>query len=258
MALKGLHRLTPAQRLQLEAARGKMDKRIIVALDFPTLDQAARMSELLGDQFCYKVGKELNTAAGTPDVLEAIGARETFLDLKYHDIPNTVAGAVRAAARQGVWMLNLHISGGEAMMRAAVKARDEVFTETGHRTLVIGVSVLTSLDSDSLKDIGIYNELPIPEKVRLMALLAWKSGLDGVVCSPQEIQIVRKAVPDEQRFSIVTPGIRESGTPPDDQQRTLTAREAVDLGATHPVIGRPIIKASDPIEAAEKFLREIS
>jgi orotidine-5'-phosphate decarboxylase len=123
-----------------------MDKRIIVALDFPALSEASRISQALGDRFGYKVGKELNTAAGTPQVLDGIGAKETFLDLKFHDIPNTVAGAVRAAAKHGVWMLNVHCLGGEEMMRAAVEAANNVARDTGHRALIIGVTILTSHD----------------------------------------------------------------------------------------------------------------
>jgi orotidine-5'-phosphate decarboxylase len=234
-----------------------MDKRIIVALDFPTLEQAARMSETLGDQFGYKVGMELNTAAGTPRVLESIGAKETFLDLKYHDIPNTVASAVRAAALQGVWMLNVHVSGGIKMMDAAAAARDEIYLKTGHCTLVIGVTMLTSLDEKALEAIGIYNSMPIPEKVRRLAEIAWESNLDGVVCSPEEIAIVRKAVPDERRFKIVTPGIRPAGSDPGDQKRFMTPPEAIDRGASHLVIGRPITAAPDPVAAAEEILKSI-
>lgn len=234
-----------------------MDKQIIVALDFPTLRDATRMSELLGDRFGYKVGMELNTAAGTPQVLDDTGAWRTFLDLKFHDIPNTVAGAVRAAARQGVWMLNVHCQGGLAMMQAAAQARDEVFKATGHRTLVIGVTMLTSLDDEAAEEMGIYREMSMKERVRRLAVHAYKAGLDGVVSSPQEIMVVRDAIPDE-KFKIVTPGIRSKDAPPDDQKRTMEARQAIDIGASYLVIGRPITQAPDPLEAAEKFLEAIS
>lgn len=234
-----------------------MDKRIIVALDFPTLNQASRMSELLGDRFGYKIGMQLNAAAGTPVVLDAVGTSETFLDLKFKDIPNTVAGAVEAAAQKGVWMMNLHIDGGIPMMQAAVKARDAVQKRTGHRSLLIGVTVLTSLDDNALEALGIYAEMPVVEMVTELSIRACVSGLDGVVCSPQEIEKVRKAVPS-QKFLIVTPGIRANDAPSDDQRRTMTASEAIDRGATHLVIGRPITQAENPQEAAEKILTSIS
>ncbi len=235
-----------------------MDKRIIVALDFPNTPRAEKLLEDLKDlPLKYKVGMELNTAGGTQAVVNEVGARNTFLDLKFHDISNTVAGAARAAASRNFWMFNLHTSGGIEMMKAAVQSRNEVQSAIGHRARILGVTVLTSLDAKALEALGIYNETPLSEKVRLLALAALESGLDGVVCSPQEIKIVREAIPDEN-FLIVTPGIRDNNAPPDDQKRTMTAREAIDAGATHLVIGRPITQAPEPKEAAQKFLKEIA
>jgi len=235
-----------------------MDKRIIVALDFPTLGEASRMSALLGDRFGYKVGMQLNAAAGTPVVLDAVGAGKTFLDLKFKDIPNTVAGAVEAVAQQGVWMMNLYIDGGEKMMEAAVKARDKVFLRTGHRSLLLGVTMLTSLDENALVELGIYREkMTLKEIVVQLAKIADQAGLDGAVCSPQEIEAVRRAVPHDH-FKIVAPGIRGKDALADDQKRTMPAREAIELGATHLVIGRPITASPDPAGALENFLREIS
>jgi orotidine-5'-phosphate decarboxylase len=237
-----------------------MSKKIIVALDFPTLEKAARMSELLGDSFDYKVGMELCTAAGVPEVLDHVGASETFLDLKFHDIPNTVEGASAAASRHGVKMFNVHCLGGKEMMHAAVKGREKVFVETkGHRSLVLGVTVLTSHSEASvkaaLKAIGVDATLSIEKIVAQLAILAYGSGLDGVVCSPHEIKVVREAVVDKD-FLIVTPGIRSKNALPDDQSRTLTVGEALELGANHLVIGRPITGVENPLEAAEGFLAE--
>ena len=231
-------------------------KNILVALDFPSLDRASALVRRLRGKTGFKVGMELNTAAGTPAVVEMTG-EDVFLDLKFHDIPNTVAGAVKAASLHGVKMLNVHCLGAPAMLKAARAAADEVFLRTkGYRPLLIGVTILTSHDLPSLAAIGIDCTLSIEEIVRRLTILAVESGLDGVVCSPKEIATVRNTVCDDE-FIIVTPGIRKKNAEPDDQRRTMTAREAIDLGANYLVIGRPITEDPNPVEAAEQFIWEI-
>ena len=232
-------------------------QRILVALDFPTLDEAMVVARPLRGKTGFKVGMELNTAAGTPAVVEAVG-KDVFLDLKFHDIPNTVAGAVKAACAHGVQMLNVHCLGGEAMMCAARQAADEYFNEHGWRPrpLIIGVTILTSHDRASLTVIGIDPNLSMEEIVKKLTILAVESGLDGVVCSPKEITTVRKTVCDGG-FLVITPGIRKSTDPSDDQKQIMTAGEAISLGANYLVIGRPITQAADPVEAAEQFIAEI-
>ena len=225
--------------------------RILVALDVDSSAKALALADTLrGTVAGYKIGKQLFTAEG-PDVVRALTARgdRVFLDLKFHDIPNTVAGAVRSAMLTGAWMVNVHASGGSAMMRAAAQAAHDASAKTGAaRPLVIGVTVLTSMDEAALAEVGTTR--PVIEQVVHLARLAKAAGLDGVVASPQEIAAIREACgPD---FHIVTPGIRpagQSGT--DDQARTLTPKEAVAAGATYLVIGRPITAAADPRAAAE-------
>lgn len=232
-------------------------KSILVALDFPSLSKAAAIANPLRGKVGFKVGMELNTAAGTPAVVAEIG-EDVFLDLKFHDIPNTVAGAVKAAAQHRVRMLNVHCLGGKAMMKAARTAVGEIFVKTNsYRPLIIGVTILTSHDRTSLDAIGIDPFLPMQEIVKKLTILAMESGLDGVVSSPKEIATIRRTVCDDG-FIIVTPGIRKSTDPPDDQKRTLSAREAIDLGASYLVIGRPITQAANPVEAAEQFIAEIA
>lgn len=216
-------------------------KQIIVAFDFPDAAAALAMAARLDPQLCrVKVGKELFTAAG-PDVVRQLVARgfDVFLDLKYHDIPNTVAGACRAAARLGVWMLNVHASGGEAMMRAA---REAVAGAT-RVPMVIGVTVLTSLGDDELVKIGFRANAD--DTVLALAKLAKASGLDGVVCSAHEAPQLRAAL--GPAFVLVTPGIRLPGGDPGDQARVVTPVEAIRLGADYLVIGRPITAAADPL-----------
>ena len=230
--------------------------RILVALDVDSSARALALADTLrGTVAGYKIGKQLFTAEG-PEVVRALTARgdRVFLDLKFHDIPNTVAGAVRSAIATGAWMVNVHASGGSAMMRAAAEAAHDTAAKTGAaRPLVIGVTVLTSMDEAALAEVGTTR--PVIEQVVHLARLAKAAGLDGVVASPQEIAAIRTACgPD---FHIVTPGIRPAGQAgTDDQARTLTPKEAVAAGATYLVIGRPITAAANPRAAAEAIAAE--
>jgi orotidine-5'-phosphate decarboxylase len=174
-----------------------------------------------------------------------------FLDLKFHDIPNTVAGAVAAAADLGVWMINVHACGGSKMMRAA----SDVLQSFGRqRPLLTAVTVLTSMDGQDLKEIGVQHTPA--EQVRLLATLAAESGMDGVVCSAQEAPVLRKE--RGERFILVTPGIRPQGSCAGDQQRIVTPRQAVENGANYLVVGRPITEASDPLQVLQQITEEIS
>ena len=217
------------------------NKRIIVPLDTPRVEDALALAARLDPKLCrVKIGKELFVAAG-PDAVARVQERgfEVFLDLKFHDIPHTVAGACRSAARLGVWMMNVHASGGEAMLRAAREAVDSV----ARPPLLIAVTVLTSLSEQDLARVG-FSSTSVSENVERLARLARACGLDGVVCSAQEAQVVRKSTGDD--FTLVTPGIRLEGDKSHDQSRVVTPREAVRLGADYLVIGRPITGAADP------------
>jgi orotidine-5'-phosphate decarboxylase len=234
-------------------------ERILVALDVPTASDALRLATALrGAVGGFKVGYELFTAAG-PDVVRALVAEgdRVFLDLKFHDIPNTVAGAVRSAAALGVWMLNVHASGGLPMLDAAREAADAAADSDGRRPLVIAVTALTSLDAETLASVGV-SAAPRAHVLRL-AGLAQAAGLDGVVASPQEASDLREAMgPD---FLIVTPGIRGGSANPggnDDQVRTATPAGAVANGSSYLVIGRPITAAANPRQAAEAIARELA
>ena len=221
------------------------NKRVIVPLDFPDAKTALELAVRLDPRLCrVKVGKELFVASG-PSIIDELQNRgyEVFLDLKFHDIPNTVAGACRSAARLGVWMMNVHAAGGEAMMRAAREAL-AVFPRP---PLLIAVTVLTSLSQADLAAVGLAGS--VEDNVARLARLAHACGLDGVVCSAQESKLVRAAVSD--RFTLVTPGIRLPESPRDDQSRTVTPVEAVRLGADYLVIGRPITQSPDPVGTLE-------
>ena len=223
------------------------NKRVIVPLDFPDADTALAFAQRLDPKLCrVKVGKELFVAGG-PAVVGALQERgfEVFLDLKFHDIPNTVAGACRSAARLGVWMMDVHASGGEAMMRAAREAIEGVVRPP----LLIAVTILTSLAAADLERVGFSG--PVEENVERLARLARACGLDGVVCSAQEAPSIRRATGDD--FTLVTPGIRLEGARADDQSRVVTPREAVRLGANYLVIGRPITQAADPAGTLESI-----
>ena len=230
---------------------------IIVALDLPNAEAALKLAEQLAPvSGGFKVGSELFTSAG-PDIVRRI--RDTgaavFLDLKFYDIPNTVAKAVAAAVRFDVQMLTIHTSGGLKMMRAAEESAQQTAKQTGFNApLVLGVTVLTSSDSGTLAEIGC--EPNVGTQVERLARLAVKAGLRGLVCSPLEIVALRKILPAQ--VQLVTPGIRTGAEKADDQKRTLTPREALQAGANWLVIGRPIYAAENPRAAAEKILASLT
>ena len=226
---------------------------IIVALDLPTAEQAVALAEQVAPAVgAFKVGKELFTAVG-PDIVRRIRATgaSVFLDLKFHDIPNTVAKAVASAVRLDVQMLTIHASGGSEMMRAAEESARKTAAQAGlNPPLVLGVTVLTSSDASTLAETGCE---PNPgRQVERLAKLAVNAGLRGLVCSPLEITMLRQILPAS--VQLVTPGIRTGAEKADDQKRTLSPREAMDAGASWLVIGRPISAAPNPREAAEKIL----
>ena len=228
------------------------ESKIIVALDFPTQDAAKQLySKLDPDRCKVKVGKELFTSAG-PDLVRDLvdSGFDVFLDLKFHDIPNTVAKACKAAAELGVWMMNVHALGGRAMMEAA----REGLESKSKRPLLIAVTILTSHSESQLQEIGLTDK--IPDQVKRLAALAQSSGLDGVVCSPQEVGMLREM--HDESFCLVTPGIRPQGSDKGDQNRIMTPRQAVELGASYLVIGRPITQAPDPMAALAAIENELS
>ncbi|MBI1396083.1 MAG: orotidine-5'-phosphate decarboxylase [Betaproteobacteria bacterium] len=226
---------------------------VVVALDFDSAAEALAFVARLPRGACrLKVGKELFVSAGPP-LVESLQREgfEVFLDLKFHDIPNTVAQACAVAAKLGVWMVNVHASGGARMMEAA---RDAI-QRARHRPLLIGVTVLTSLGADDLAQIGLAGPTPADAAVRL-ASLARNCGLDGVVCSAREVVLMRERLGPE--FLLVTPGIRPAGSGTDDQVRVATPGSAIRDGASYLVIGRPITRAADPASALESINAEIS
>jgi orotidine-5'-phosphate decarboxylase len=225
---------------------------LLVALDVDDPEEALALARTLrGAVGGFKIGSRLFTSRG-PSVVEALVGQgdRVFLDLKFHDIPNTVAGAVAAATRLGVWMLNVHASGGQAMMRAA---RDAAHLEASNLSrpapLVIAVTMLTSLDEQALAEIGIGHAMPA--QVERLARLAQAAGLDGVVASPQEAALVRRCCGPS--FAIVTPGIRGGEDTKGDQRRTMTAAAALAAGASYLVVGRPILADPNPRAAAERL-----
>ena len=228
------------------------DPRVIVALDFPDTSSAMGLLDRLDPAQCrVKIGKEMFTRAG-PTFVERVAATgfEIFLDLKYHDIPNTVAAACAAAADMGVWMMNVHASGGRKMMTAAA----ERLAKLDDRPLLIAVTILTSLGQEDIAEIG-YQGTPADNVLRL-ATLAQDSGLDGVVCSPLEVAPLRtdRVAP----FLLVTPGVRPAGAATDDQKRIMTPGDAIRAGASYLVVGRPVTGAPDPLASLAAINAEVA
>ncbi len=229
------------------------DPKIIVAMDVASADEALALAGRLSPRACrLKVGKELFVSAG-PGLVSALHDRGfgVFLDLKFHDIPNTVAQACAAAARLGVWMVNVHALGGRRMLEAARDAVERV----PNPPRLIAVTILTSLGTEDLADIGLVDASPAQAALRLAALTQ-SAGLDGVVCSAQEAAALRAQC--GPAFDLVTPGIRPADSSADDQNRIMTPRAAMAAGASYLVIGRPITKAADPVEALTRITAEMS
>jgi orotidine-5'-phosphate decarboxylase len=226
-------------------------ERLIVALDVPTVEEARLMVAATADTVStYKVGKQLFTAAGPDFVRELVRAgHHVFLDLKFHDIPNTVASAVRSASALGVSMLTVHASGGTKMLKAAVDAA----AESPHPPLILAVTVLTSMSDQDLHEIGVSGR--VLDQVLRLAALARNAGCPGVVASAQEARELRREL--GTGFAVVTPGVRPKGAAVGDQARVVTPAGAINAGATHIVVGRPITQAQNPAEAAAEILREI-
>ncbi len=228
----------------------KYDRQIIIALDFPSERTCLEFLQDIDPARCrLKIGKELFTRCG-PELVRQIHSQgyEVFLDLKYHDIPNTVAGALKAAADLGVWMVNVHASGGKAMLEASREALN--FDDA---PLLIAVTVLTSMAAEDLLGLGVSNT---PEQqVQLLAEMAVASELDGVVCSAKEAEFLRRQYPEN--FQLVTPGIRPGGDNKDDQKRVVTPRLAMEQGSNFLVIGRPITQAEKPADKLESIIQEI-
>jgi len=230
---------------------------IIAALDLPSVEAAISLAEQVSPFVgAFKIGSELFTGAG-PEIVRRVRATgaSVFLDLKFHDIPNTVARAVSAAVRLDVQMLTIHTSGGIDMMRAGAQAARETADQAGRPApLLLGVTVLTSMESATLHEIGC--EPNVGKQVERLANLAVKAGLSGLVCSPLEVAMLRELLPRE--VQLVVPGIRTGSEKSDDQKRTLTPKEALDAGADWLVIGRPIYAAKDPKAAAESIVNSLS
>ncbi|TKB45908.1 orotidine-5'-phosphate decarboxylase [Thalassotalea mangrovi] len=229
-----------------------LDPKVVVALDFANQADALAFVEKIQPSQCrLKVGKEMFTHFG-PEFVKTLTARgfDVFLDLKFHDIPNTVAKAVAAAAELGVWMVNVHASGGTQMMR---RAKQELERFGDKAPLLIAVTVLTSMGAEDLQELGI--EKTPEQQVLALAKLVQKSGLDGVVCSAQEAQLLKQTLGAD--FKLVTPGIRPEGASSDDQKRIMTPPEAVSVGVDYLVIGRPITKADDPAAVLEQINRSL-
>lgn len=226
--------------------------RIVVAMDFDNAEQCIAMAKRLSPRDCrLKVGKELFTACG-PRIVEQLMAFgfDVFLDLKFHDIPNTTAKAVKAAAELGVWMVNVHASGGERMM---IAAREILEQRSGKRPLLIAVTVLTSMDAADLAGVGI--DRSPEEHVMMLAQLTQRCGLDGIVCSAQESSVMRTRFGTD--FCLVTPGIRLDSSPADDQRRTLTPSAAIAAGSSYLVIGRPITQSPDPVATCQSIIQSL-
>lgn len=229
---------------------------IICAVDTTDVQQARTLAETLsGSVGALKLGLEFFTANGAAGVRQISGQNfPIFLDLKFHDIPNTVAKAIKATAGIDTFMMTVHTSGGQAMLRAAIEASMEMAAMTGkERPMIVGVTILTSLDQDDLDLLGMRDILT--EQVKRMADLAQDSGLDGVVCSPHEITLIREYCGED--FTLVVPGIRPEGSDSGDQKRVMTPKEALERGADYLVIGRPITGAADPKAAADSIYKSL-
>jgi orotidine-5'-phosphate decarboxylase len=234
-----------------------LKNKLIVALDVETAREALNLFDALKDVAgMFKIGSQLFTAAGPELVREIVRAgASVFLDLKFHDIPNTVASAGVEATRLGVSIFDVHACGGSEMMRRTANAVAETAEREGiPRPLIIGITVLTSFDDSTLAEAGVSSS--VQEQVKRMARLADASGLDGVVASPHEVKLVRESV-ERQNFVVVAPGVRPAGTASDDQRRVMTPLEAVRAGADYLVVGRAILKAPDPAEAARRIVEEM-
>jgi orotidine-5'-phosphate decarboxylase len=244
-------------KLELVRKRGSMRERLIVALDVDTLEQAKRLVQLLvGEVGMFKVGKQIFTHAGPQAVqlIQQLGG-EIFLDLKFHDIPNTVAKAAIAATRLGVKMFNVHASGSLEMMRMTVKEVERVCRqEKLRRPIMLAVTVLTSLNQDDLQRVGVEHK--VADQVVRLALLTKEAGMDGVVASPHEVFDIRATC--GRSFIIVTPGIRPAEAGRNDQRRVMTPADAVRAGVDYIVVGRPIIEAADPVGAARAIVAEMA
>ncbi|MBW9272956.1 MAG: orotidine-5'-phosphate decarboxylase [Candidatus Thiodiazotropha sp. (ex. Lucinisca nassula)] len=228
------------------------DSRVIVALDYSGQDRALALVDRLDPSLCrLKVGKEMFTRIG-PSFIEVLRGRgyEVFLDLKFHDIPNTVAAACDAAADLGVWMMNLHASGGRRMMEAA----RERLESRSNRPLLIAVTILTSLSGEEIHEVGFSGDPA--DNVSRLAKLTQQSGLDGVVCSPREAGMLRGDLGHD--FLLVTPGVRPKQATQDDQRRVMTPADAINAGSSYLVVGRPITAAADPIKALQSINLEIA
>src|SRR5262245_16778987 len=245
-----------ASKLELVRKHGSMRERLIVALDVDTLVQATDLVRLLGHEAgMFKIGKQLFTHAGPQAVrlIQELGG-EIFLDLKFHDIPNTVAKAAIEATRLGVKMFNVHASGSLEMMRTTEKAVRRVCRQENRRKpITLAVTVLTSLNQDDLQRVGV--ERKVADQVVRLALLTKEAGMDGVVASPHEVADIRAAC--GRRFVIVTPGIRPADGNYNDQQRVMTPGDAVRAGVDYIVVGRPITEAKDPVVAARAIIADM-
>lgn len=228
------------------------EPRIIIPLDFNESRLALLLVEKLEPELCrLKVGKELFTKAGPVFVEELISQGfDIFLDLKFHDIPTTVAKACAVAADLGVWMVNIHASGGIQMMSLA---REEI-EKKSHHPLLIGVTILTSMNEETLKELGL--QCSVEEQVMRLAQLTYDAGLDGVVCSAKEVKILRDKL--GEKFKLITPGIRSGGADSNDQQRIMTPEQAIKVGSDYLVIGRPITQAKNPLQVLKDINEEIS
>jgi len=243
-------------RLELVRRRGSMRERLIVALDVDSLEQARDLVRLLASEVgMFKIGKQLFTHAGPQAVrlIQSLGG-EIFLDLKFHDIPNTVAKAAIEATRLGVKMFNVHASGSLEMMLTTVKEVERVCRqEKRRRPIMLAVTVLTSLNQEDLRRVGVEHK--VADQVVRLALLTKEAGMDGVVASPQEVADIRAAC--GRGFIIVTPGIRPARGARNDQQRIMTPAEAIRAGVDYIVVGRPIVEADNPLIAARQIVTEM-